>query len=126
MPAAESHGGATDSAASPGVTVAGMIPTFCNSWDLATRRKHFIDALAGYLDVAAGNRRALLLVAEPSLVVLLVYAIARVLPPALRDRISFSTYEPRRNASSRQSPRLPSNSARAATCPRSTIAAISC
>ena len=70
-----------------------MIPTrYSDKWDLATRRRHFTDALAGYLDAVAGNRK-FLLVAEPDLVVLLVYAIARLLPPALRDRISFSTYE---------------------------------
>jgi hypothetical protein len=44
--------------------------------------------------VAAGKRKSLLLVAEPEIAVLMVYAVARLLPRGgVREQISFSTYE---------------------------------
>jgi hypothetical protein len=49
--------------------------------------------LAHYLAVAQGERPRLCLVAVPGVATMLIYAIARLLPPSFTNRLTFSTYE---------------------------------
>jgi hypothetical protein len=71
-----------------------FVPSRWKAVPVEQRQRFFRTALSGYLDVAAGRRGSLLLVAEPEMVVLMVYAIARLLPRGgIREGISFSTYE---------------------------------
>jgi hypothetical protein len=71
-----------------------LVPARWMAMPVARRRELFRAALTGYLEVAAGQRKSLLLVAEPELVVLMVHAVARLLPGGdIRGAIGFSTYE---------------------------------
>lgn len=72
---------------------AGLVPARWLDVPYTDRQKYFRAALAGYLEVAAGRRKSLLLLAEPEISILIVYAIARLLPRGIRQQISFSNYE---------------------------------
>lgn len=71
----------------------GIVPPRWTSMAQEKRRAYFGSALAGYLDVFGNQRGSLLLVVEPEMAVLMCYFIARLLPRAIRDQISFSSYE---------------------------------
>ena len=74
---------------------AGAIPQRWRGVDTSQRIAFFTDAFRGFLETNSSPRESLLLVVEPGLAALVFYGIIRLLPPGdVRDRISFSTFEP--------------------------------
>ncbi|MHC4405190.1 MAG: GAP1-N2 domain-containing protein, partial [Planctomycetota bacterium] len=74
---------------------AGVVPQRWRKADAGQRRRLFTDVLAAFLDGTGARREPLVLVVEPSLAALLFYGVVRMLPAgAIRQGISFSTFEP--------------------------------
>jgi hypothetical protein len=71
----------------------GVIPPRWRAMSVDQRRRSFRQALMGYLEIADQPRDSLLVLVEPAMAVLFFYGIARLLPPALRTPLSFSTFE---------------------------------
>lgn len=72
-----------------------IIPERWRLSDPAWRVEVLTETLQGFLNLGSQRRENLLLVVEPAAAALLFYGAARLLPPgAVRDGISFSTFEP--------------------------------
>ncbi len=73
----------------------GLIPERWKITSEAERTALLTDVLREYLSLGANRRESVLLVIEPRVAALIFYGVARLLPRgALRDEISFSTFEP--------------------------------
>jgi hypothetical protein len=71
----------------------GVIPPRWRAMSVADRRRYFRLALMDHLEIADQPRDSLLVLVEPAVAVLFFYGIARLLPLAMRTRLSFSTFE---------------------------------
>lgn len=72
-----------------------IIPERWKLREPAERAELLTETLQGFLNLGSQRRENLLLVVEPAVAALLFYGVARLLPPgAVRDSLSFSTFEP--------------------------------
>lgn len=73
---------------------ASIVPERWRAKEPAERVDLLVQTMQGLLDLGSHRRDNVLLVVEPSVAALVFYGIARLLPPAVLEGVSFSTYEP--------------------------------
>lgn len=71
-----------------------VVPPRWQSMPAHERTNLLVNTLQGLLALGLPRRASVLLVTEPSVAALVFYGVARLLPAALLDGVSFSTYEP--------------------------------
>lgn len=71
-----------------------VVPPRWQSMPAHERTDLLVNTLQGLLALGLPRRASVLLVTEPSVAALVFYGAARLLPAALLDGVSFSTYEP--------------------------------